>query len=130
MDQHPIIAGIVDHWIHFKPDAINDLALDSKAIDDFLNNDAALSKMNGIPVHALTTAVNVIDPSYVSTPLYELAVIFKALGLIFYDGLNDGVVSLESQKGGLNEPYTNNLMDPAILILPIMRLYIKGFFLY
>ena len=113
LDQHPIIAGIVDHWIHFKPDAINDLALDSKAIDDFLNNDAALSKMNGIPVHALTTAVNVIDPSYVSTPLYELAVIFKALGLIFYDGLNDGVVSLESQKGGLNEPYTNNLMGPS-----------------
>ena len=69
--------------------------------------------MNGIPVHALTTAVNVIDPSYVSTPLYELAVIFKALGLIFYDGLNDGVVSLESQKGGLNEPYTNNLMGPS-----------------
>ena len=20
LDQHPIIAGIVDHWIHFKPD--------------------------------------------------------------------------------------------------------------
>lgn len=69
-----------------------------RQFDDFLNNDAALSKMNGIPVHALTTAVNVIDPSYVSTPLYELAVIFKALGLIFYDGLNDGVVSFGKSK--------------------------------
>lgn len=44
--------------------AIYDLAVNSEAIDDYLNNEAALDRMNGIPCHAVASKWKYSDIAY------------------------------------------------------------------
>ena len=110
-------------------EAISDLAVDSYAIDNFLNNQVAMNKMAGIPVHAVVTEASKIQ-DLENVEVIDLKTLFEygagktarvlnmsKNGWLFilqlvrglgYDDINevgasDYVVSVQSQKGGLPE---------------------------
>lgn len=95
-------------------DAIKDLAIGSDAMNNYLNDGNAMQRMKGIPVHALTTTV--LDEAFgdldkgllTADPLLRLSIVGQALKIVSFLGSSDMVVSLDSQKGGLNTPYTDN----------------------
>lgn len=102
-------------------DAIGDLALNSQAIKD-LNNVEKLGMMNGIPIHAMSSAIDVENfadiilnnGSEVDNWLITFYKIAFKLGLEYVvnnyllNNEGDGVVSAESQKGGLIVPYNTH----------------------
>ncbi len=109
-------------------DAIEDLAVNSDATDNYLNNAAALDMMKGIPVHALSSeVVNPIRAAFeeageigtrighaMSNNDWDYWWIKKSEDLGFYEkyldliDTGDVIVSLESQQGGLSFPQNIN----------------------
>ena len=95
-------------------DAIKDLAIGSDAMKNYLNNGNAMQRMKGIPVHALTTTIwdeafgDLAKGLLTADPLLRLSIVGQVLQIISFGGSSDMVVSLDSQKGGLNSPYTDN----------------------
>ena len=94
--------------------AVSDLATFSPATDGYLNRPGDLEKMYGIPVHAIVTD-GALDPSQVVQT--EENIINKILVFLVKIGFfginkaledhNDFVVSVKSQKGGLDDAYTS-----------------------
>lgn len=123
-------------------DAIYDLAVNSDAIDKYLNNETALGKMAGIPVHAIVTEASYLkdygdieikdwksfvdymsrQPLGVSMSVFDkskegwLGLLQLAKGLSYDDlneiGASDYIVSVQSQKGGLPESNISYVKGP------------------
>ena len=112
-------------------DAVNDLQVGSVAMQ-LLNNPSKLDRMNGIPIHSIATVceINYGDISWNPNNWILNMVIFAAnpiegtfSGLVngfnywlhnwLYSDYNDIVVSLGSQKGGLEYPYSSVLGEGA-----------------
>ena len=89
--------------------AVNDLQVNSYAMNNILNNPAKLNRMNGIPVHAITTVCrtdNVFGDNWFCNMLDlvlrpHLDGFDNALYYDLYLDFSDIVVSLKSQGGGL-----------------------------
>ena len=84
-------------------DAIKDLALNSSAIDNYLNSPTNLSKAVGVPIHAVETEYTGGYSLSYTNWLTALNAICVNSGIhMFYNDINDGVVSVTSQRGGCN----------------------------
>lgn len=119
-------------------EAITNLAVDSYEIDNYLNNEVAMNRMTGIPVHAVVTEASKIQ-DLENTEIVDIKSLFmsgvgnvsKVLnmskdgwlciiqlvrGLGYNDlneiGASDYVVSVQSQKGGLYESNTSYIKGP------------------
>lgn len=105
-------------------EAVSDLAIGSNAINDL--NSYTASNLDGIPVYAIGTFFSDIeenDYSYSEPTLmtdevtYLLAHIFyndvprKRYSYLLDNVIGDGIVSLESQRGGLNDYYCSMFSD-------------------
>lgn len=129
MQNNSKLSWLVEHttWLlGFDTPAIYDLAENSNAIDELLNDSNRLDRMVGIPVHSVTTnAVNreeIFDDAFrnslnlLYTPFasqyISLLVSANYLGLTPIIGevrnMSDLVVPMESQKGGLTGSHTWN----------------------
>lgn len=111
-DVPEILRGIL---MGFKGDhAIKDLAIGSDAMKSYLNNKNVMQRMKDIPVYALTTTIlneslgDLDKGIFMTDPLFRLSAIGQALKIVSFLGSSDMVVSLDSQKGGLNSPHTDN----------------------
>lgn len=104
---------IAKKWQYKKEDidAVYNLGVDNPETDNYLNNENYLSKMEGIPVHAIVTDVDnaewivLKNNKIYKDGLLGLLQIIRGLG---YDhpneiGSSDLIVSVQSQKGGLPE---------------------------
>lgn len=99
--QHPKILSALGFS---SEDAINDLALNSDEIDNYLNSSSAINKLNGIPVHAIETEyTGGISGSYGNWATAIIAICFNNGLSFFHGGASDGIVSLTSQKGGCSK---------------------------
>lgn len=96
-------------------DAIKDLGVNSAATDLYLNNPKVLDKMNGIPVHAISTwedvwkigSIALSAPSGLISTLLDLVVIYIELGYWADMDMDssDLIVTTTSQQGGLPDGY-------------------------
>lgn len=85
-------------------DAINDLALNSDQIDNYLNSPSTIGKLRGIPVHAIETEYTGGINALYGSPIYAITALCVNSGIdLFYSGANDGVVSVTSQRGGCSQ---------------------------
>lgn len=109
-------------WLYKKEDieAVYNLGVDNPETDNYLNNEKYLSKMEGIPVHAIVTDVDnaewilLKNKKLYKDALLGLLQIIRGLG---YDhpneiGSSDLVVSVQSQKGGLPESNISLIHGP------------------
>ena len=98
--------------------AVADLGVNSDATDNYLNNPAVLDKMNDIPIHAIVTDVTGLtesDIEYLSgedKSLLEFLEISKKMSLNYsWKDDTDLIVSVQSQKGGLESPFFSTIHD-------------------
>ncbi|MDO5526337.1 MAG: T9SS type A sorting domain-containing protein [Prevotella sp.] len=118
----PLTAKIIlFNWIKIKGfnsfEAISDLAVDSYSIDNYLNNSSALKRMDNIPVHAIVTESRFFDdtvPEFSKNVLCAIIQFSRGLGYNHLNeiGTSDYVVSVQSQKGGLQENNINYIEGP------------------
>lgn len=98
--------------------AVGDLGYDSDQTDEYLNNETVLDRMNNIPIHAIVTDVTGISTSdieYLSSEdekWLEFVRIAGKMGLNYvWNDNTDLVVSVQSQKGGLETPFISTIHD-------------------
>ena len=98
--------------------AVSDLGVNSEATDNYLNKNSALDKMNNIPVHAIVTDVTGLSASDIEYLSGEdemwlgLVRIAGKLGLKYmWEDDTDLIVSVQSQKGGLESPFFSTIHD-------------------
>ena len=98
--------------------AVSDLGVNSDATDNYLNKNSALDKMNNIPVHAIVTDVTGLSASDIEYLSGEdemwlgLVRIAEKLGLKYmWEDDTDLIVSVQSQKGGLESPFFSTIHD-------------------
>lgn len=128
MQQAELLSQIVNSGflkkmdLFYSTDAIYDLAVNSYATDNFLNHDSHLSRMDGIPIHSVSTVVadgitnsiqqlivgnialkrqNGLFPTILST-LCNLGYTAELDASVL---IGDLIVSEESQHGGLSGTY-------------------------
>lgn len=103
-----LIEGFKDEYFGSNPPkAIRDLAIGSEAIMNL--NGPKSERLIGIPVHSICTYIENMDNYYSLIPppfsLYHLLMKLVVVGI--HEDLSDIVVSLESQKGGLEGGHTS-----------------------
>lgn len=96
-------------------DGLFDLGVNSNATDNILNNPATMPKMQGIPVHAVSTEVD-NGQIYLST-LYSIR---SALNIQKYGGLNSilGLVELIKSLGFATQVY--DAMAHSDMVVPVV----------
>ena len=91
--------------------ALIDLQTYSYATDHILNDSYSLS-LNHVPSHTITTTLATTPSSYYNTPPFLMTGLFNTMVISLFNSMlkglpSDGVVSLNSQTGGLSGGFTS-----------------------